>query len=263
MKNILSIFIFTIVPLFSLEYGVRAKHVGEVPVTHFTIFSERCSGSNFLNNLVLNNLVIDKQKVGHKHFPPWFELPQEMWHGNEECYTYEGLEHLLVLFIVRNPCDWAQSFHHHPWHAHPKIKHHSFDKFIHVKWKVNPKDKTIQLMAEHNPLVDMDPIKGKNFTNIFKLRTAKIRNMMLIEDRACHFYMINYETVRDYPEEVLQEIAELFELDKNPIYTPVDDYKGDPKQGTYRPAKYPPISKKKLKYIHSQLNQELEALIGY
>lgn len=263
MKNILSFFIFAIAPLFSLDYGVRAKHVGDVPVTHYTIFSERCSGSNYLNKLVLNNLAIEKHDVGHKHFPPWFELPQFMWHGDDKCYTYEGLEHVLVLFIVRNPYDWSQSFHRRPWHAHPTIKNLSYDHFIRKAWKLNPKDRVIKLMLEHNPFVDKDPMTFLDFPNIFKLRTAKIQNMMMIEDRVCHFYMINYETVRDHPEEVLQEIAELFNVKQKPIYTPIDDYKGDPKQGTYQPVNYPPISKKNLKYIKSQLNRNLEALIGY
>ena len=114
-----------------------------------------------------------------------------------------------------------------------------------------------------NDYLDINPENKLPFINVLELRTAKIKNMLLIKDRAPNVYYLNYEVLRDHPEEILNEIAIFFGLEKNAIFLQVDDFKGDPRQGKFLGSKYDPISKEDCKYINSQLSEELENFIGY
>lgn len=44
---ILSVFCLTSSLCCSFEYAICAKHEGEIPITKFFVYSERCAGSNF------------------------------------------------------------------------------------------------------------------------------------------------------------------------------------------------------------------------
>ncbi len=250
-------------PLYSLEYGMDAKHEGSIPITKFAIFSERCTGSNYVRNLVKDNIAITLSPFGHKHFPPWFSLPQSAWLGDPKLYTYDDTDDYLFIILFRDPYQWLQSFHNNPHHAKGSIRKLSFSNFVRTRWVLNQRDPVVIAQRAFNPLLDKNPDDGSLFPNVMKLRSAKIENMLKIKNKAKNVYILNYETVRDHPQEVLAEIANLFQLDLNSDFRGVEDYKGDPNQGLYRPSIYPSITGKNLQYINSQLDWALEDRIGY
>jgi hypothetical protein len=249
--------------LFSLQYGICAKSENSKQITKLFVISERCSGSNYINNLVLKNFEVQDERLGQKHFPPWYDLPEMMYRGNSQYYTFAGTEDFLFIIIFRNPYDWVRSIHQKPFHAHSSLVNVSFSKFIRTPWKLSSYDKTAQKQQRLNHLVDRNPLNGSHFDNVLKLRTAKIKNMLQILDRAPNVYYINYEIVRDHPQEVLQEIKSLFRIAAKPSYTPVTTYKGRENKGEYKPKVYKPLSQKDLNYINSQLDPSIEAQIGY
>lgn len=248
--------------LTSLEYGLFAKKEGSQPITKFSIHGERCSGTNYIQALITNNIDIKKEEFSHKHTGPWYDLPIEHWLGDPKHYTFEGTEDQLCIIIFRNPYDWARSFNKNPWMAAGKLFKLPFSKFIRSEWEVNLVDnKNVINLYALNHLVDRNPIDGSAFKNIFELRTDKIRNMLMIKDRAKNAYYINYEIARDYPQKVIEEIGAIFSLNIQPLFRPVNNYKGG--NTPYQEKIYEPISNEDLLYINSQLDGELENQIGY
>lgn len=245
----------------ALEYGIFAVCENSKPITKVWVIGERCSGTNYLTALLLRNFEVKENGLGHKHFPPWYVLPQEHYKGNQQYYTFEGTEDFLFVVIFRNPYDWVRSFHKKPWHADHSLTHASFKDFIRLPWKIKVGDWREEQQISWNERVDADPFTGNLFANVFGLRKAKIETMLQIADRAPNVYYINYEIVRDYPQEVLQEIATHFAVVAKPEYTPIDTYKG--KRSSYHPKNYDPFSEEDLAFINSQLDEILENRIGY
>lgn len=248
--------------LFSLEYGLFANNKKTANITKYFVIGERCSGTNYLNYLIDANTYLRQHRIGHKHFPPWYELGPEGYSGNSQYFYFNNCESTLFVIIFRNPYDWLRSFHRTPWHADPSFKKIPFSEFIRKEWIPSDTDSNVTGEFVKNPLCDLDPKTGLYFKNVIALRSAKIRAMLEIKNRAPNVYYVNYEKVRDYPEEVLNEIAELCNIALKKPFTPVLSYKGV-KGTTYKPKAYAPISSDDLYYINSQLNKSLEKKIGY
>jgi hypothetical protein len=248
----------------ALEYGLSAKHEGEKPITHLCIIGERCSGTNFAEELIAANLkLVSKPWFMHKHFPPWYELPIECYFGNPQHYTFENTDEYLFVIIFRNAYDWARSLQQKPHHAIKKLHNLPFSKFIRTQWSLDPSQGMVQKGKEMNPLIDLSPITKLPFNNVLELRTAKIRNMLMINDRASNVYIINYEIIRDYSQEVIQEIANHFDLSPAREFSPITTYLGYKHTGTFEQAPYASISIEDLFFINSQLSEEIENSIEY
>ncbi len=260
---ILSITPFT---CYGLSYGLSAKTENPGKLTDLQIFSERCSGSNYVEALLMYNFFPEREmyasKFGHKHFPPWLELPIEQYYGPPRNYTYEDSDQTLFIVVFRDPYDWIRSFYLKPWYAHKDLLNLRFSKFIREKWRLDYTATDIIREFAFNEFVDKYT-NGSYFENPMKLRAAKTENFLLIKNRVKNIYFLNYETIRDYPEEVIKEIGEIFGLKKISDFKNVQYYKDDPRQGKYNQKKYNQISQEDLNYINSQLDLELEVMLGY
>lgn len=252
-------------PIWGVEtkYAIKATRQNSERIKSFVIFSERCSGSNYLFKLVKSNFLIQAPIFCHKHFPPWYDLPQDKWLGDPVHYTFEGTEDTLFFILYRNPYDWLRSLHEQPFESSDSLRGIDFSTFIRTTWTLNPDLPIVAKEMERNPLVDLNPATGKPFKNVMQLRTAKAKNMYKIRKRAKNTYYINYETVRDHPKEVLAELREIYELIPTRVYHPVDDYKGYKEMGKYEPKKYCNISQFDLFHINSYLDESFENKIGY
>ena len=251
------------IQLISLEYGLLAQRIGSVPITKLAIYSERCSGSNYIQSLVLQNFDISLEPFCSKHFPPWFELPPSHYLGNPKNYTFENTDDYLFIVIFRNPYDWVRSFYDTPHYSSREIKKMGFSEFIRAPWALDLNHEVVKRQTAFNPLMDRNPTDGSLFKNVLKLREAKIHTMLMIKDRVKNIYYINYETARDSPKEVLKEIEKIFEITSNLTYQPVVYYKGKEDSGVYQKKEYVSISRRDLKYINKHLNKNLEKMIGY
>ena len=87
--------------------------------------------------------------------------------------------------------------------------------------------------------------------------------MLEVGNRAVNVYLLNYEVIRDHPEEVLSEIASLFDLKKQETFVPLTYYKGSRENGIYHKKRYERIPPLDLSYINSCLDKDLEKSIGY
>ncbi|MBW3020332.1 hypothetical protein KY334_03470 [Candidatus Woesearchaeota archaeon] len=225
------------------------------------IFGERNSGTNYLKSLIkLNFENIDiTTEFGWKHWFPFSE-------GDPHYKGKKDSECCLFIVIYRNPFDWLRSFHQNPWHSHFSLKGIKFSKFIRKEWFCMWNDEAN--IGNNNPkynsemLFERDPETNKRFKNVLKLRSSKIKYFQKLKEQVKNICYIRYEDLKDNPD-ILKDIALKFHIKlKNNSIINEDTYKGF-KEEKYIPKKYPPFSKKDLKFIHENLNWDLENLIGY
>ncbi|MCE5317029.1 MAG: hypothetical protein LLG04_06655 [Parachlamydia sp.] len=250
MRIILLLFTLSLFPshLPSLEYGFFSKRQGNPP-KRLAILAERCSGSNYVEGLILSNFEnLDPDYTIHKHFPPW------IWKARKTDST-------LFVVIFRNPYDWLRSLHRIPHHADRSLWNIPFSQFIRSQWVLTVHDPITMKLG--NPLVDRNPHTGQPFKNVMKLRTEKIKTMLRIRKSVKNIYCVQYETARDYPKEVLQEIQKLYSLKATPIYHPVVHYQANAQSRIYEPRKYAAISGEDLAHINAHLDKRIERKIGY
>ena len=72
---------------------------------NYTIYGERCSGTNYLKNIIDTNFDIEfTQKFGFKHFFGFSDLT--------------NTDDILFIGIVRNPYDYLNSLYFDQHHLH-------------------------------------------------------------------------------------------------------------------------------------------------
>ncbi len=245
-----------------VTYGLGAKKEGEEPITQVQFLGERCSGTNYLQALIVRNFNFDPPYFGFssKHFPVWLEGKwfQGTEQGQEGSRFYRKNDHCLVIVIFRNPYDWLHSFCEKPYHtseAFKKSVKKDFSRFIRATWDAEP----------DRQYIECNPEDGSAFKNVMRLRTARIQNMLAIGEIVKNVYYVQYEKLRDYPEEVIAEIASIFSLTPADPFVPVtEQYKARHViSDTFIPKEYPEISKEDLRHINKNLDPELEKSIGY
>lgn len=214
-------------------------------ITHFTIFGERCSGTNFLESAILENFKLDvTYKFGLKH-----------WYGsnNFNLQDYDS-DNVLFLGIIREPISWIDSFYKKKHHV-PNENRNNIYAFLNNEWYSTYEDK--EIMEDRN-------YKTKNrYKNIFELR--KMKNNYLIQimkTKVKHYLLIRYEDLSNFYETILTFIEQKFNLKrKNKIFKKIKSYKGY-NQFEYK-QKNIELNKRIIEYIKNNLNQEQENELGY
>lgn len=157
-------------------------------ITHFTIFGERCSGTTYIENLMLLNFnVTVTWKYGAKHF---------FGHSNE---LLKDSDNTLFICIVRDPIDWLNSFyrtlHHLPLKYMEMDENSKIDTFLNNEiWSFDDnkknRDTSKEIMADRNIYT------GERYKNIFEMRHTKIK--FLLEDlptKVKNYIFIRHEDI--------------------------------------------------------------------
>jgi hypothetical protein len=301
LQNAIAIFLFSVGTLFSHSIAIDQKRDSLIPIRRLQVFSERCSGSNYVAAFLVqhfdfdNCLDVPERKLpsylqdseerfefysfqneqhrlvyklllspyGHKHFPPWFNLPSERFFGPHHYYDFENSDDCLFVVVFRNAYDWIRSFYRTPWDAAPDVQSRSFAEFIRLPWEIEAISSTMLAQLRYNPWIDRNPQDGSLFETVLDLRKSKIENMLLIKEKVGNIYYVNYESVLENPREFIREIQNLFGLKQRRPFSPIDSYKGDTCKGAYSPKSYPPLSESDLEYINQKLDFALENRMGY
>jgi hypothetical protein len=181
---------------------------------YFTIYGERCSGTNFLMSAILTNFEIEytmqytwKHFFGHYNFDNFKDTEED----NET----------LFIGIIREPVSWIDSFykkmHHIPDENKKTITTFLFNEFYSIY------DDTKSEIIE-----DRNLITKNRYKNIFELR--KIKNNYLINDmpkKVKNYLLIRYEDIRDKYDIVLEYFHIKFNLKKKyNKYIKIYNYKG-------------------------------------
>ena len=215
-------------------------------IKFFTIYGERCSGTNFLLHALEDNFELEFScTYAWKHFFGHYQFNNL----NEENET-------LFIGIIRNPIDWIDSFYNKMHHVPPENKI-SINAFLFNEFYSIYENSSKEIMEDRN-IITQDRYK-----NIFQLRY--IKNNYLINEMpklVKNYLLIRYEDLRDNYEVVLEFICKKFNLKrKNNIFKKIDTYKGHNKILYYK--KPLELNKKTIKLIKENLDKTQENNLGY
>jgi hypothetical protein len=210
-------------------------------VTKFTIYGERCSGTNYLEQLIIANLEISVTwQYGYKHFFGFSDL--------------KNSDDTLFFGIVRSPVAWLDSFIKNPYHIpqqNKNIKSFLLDKF----YSVNDKNEVIK--------EDLNYTNKQVYKNIYELRFVKNDFLLNIMPKLVKNYVfINYEYIKAEPFDFLEAIRIQFNLKKrNNNYVNISYYKMQKdKKYIERPITLTPAI---IFHINRNLNAEQERRLNY
>ena len=216
-------------------------------IQYFTIYGERCSGTNFLMHAIQDNFNIKfTAEYAWKHF---------FGHYDFNNFSEEDNNKTLFIGIIRGPVEWINSFykkmHHIPIENKLNINTFMFNQFYSVY------DDNKEIMEDRNF------ITKERYKNIFELR--KIKNHYLINDmkmKVKNYILIRYEDLRDNYNNILDFIQTKFNLEKKAEnYIPIDSYKGN----NIRPYLRKPITLRlrNIDKIKNNVDKEQENSLGY
>lgn len=216
-------------------------------IKYFTIYGERCSGTNFLMHSLEDNFDIKfTAEYAWKHFFGHYDFDTLSEGSNNET---------LFIGIIRNPIDWINSFsknmHHIPVENKLNIRTFIFNTFYSV-------------YSDNREIIeDRNFINKKRYNNIFELR--KIKNNFLINDmknKVKNYILIRYEDLRDRYDTVLDFLHQKFNLvKKNNNYVKIDTYKGNNNDPFF--IKPITLSKRIIEKIKENVDKEQENSLGY
>jgi hypothetical protein len=229
------------------------------------IYGERCSGTNFLENVILENFNVEISfEQGSKHFFCFNK------------YDKRNFDDTLYIGIVRNPIYWINSFskelHHIPDINKTSLQNFLFNEFYSIETTVaTPKIQTI--LFKNTPriinkssiiLEDLNYITNKVYKNIFELR--KLKNDYLINimpNNVKNYILINYENLLNNYEGTLAIIKNTFNLQQK--YTTFKKIKQYKKSNTYNFVQQRQItlSSFEIDNIWQNLDISQESFLGY
>jgi hypothetical protein len=217
-------------------------------ITNFTIFGERCSGTNFLENVIKENFNLDLTfKYAWKHFFCNSDLSNS--------------DETLFIGIIRNPVYWINSLykdrHHIPLENLTDINAFLFNTCYSVHKAYDPKPRI--------ETKDFNYITKKPYKNIFQMR--KFKNYYLttiMPAKVKNFILINYETLTKHYEYTLTTIKSSFNLtfkNLNKIIK-INKYKQDDKRKFISQKKIS-LDNATLVTIWKNLDMKQENELGY
>jgi hypothetical protein len=192
-------------------------------IKKYTIYGERCSGTNYLQQLIdLNFEVSLTWDYGWKHFFGFNDLSNS--------------DDTLFICIIRNPYDWINSLYRKPYHLSIELKT-NIESFLNneiISLHDNSKNEIIEDKNIYNP--------NNRYKNIFELRHTKLK--FLIEDlpkKIKNYILIKHEDLLDNFQKTIYKIKDKGLKIKNNIKFPLN-------------IKYDSKNKKKLFIKNGQKN---------
>lgn len=142
-----------------------------------TILGERCSGTNYLEQLLITNFDIEiTWSRGFKHFFGY-------------C-NYINSDDILFIGIIRNLTDWINSLYRNPYHLPPTLIE-NVDTFLNNEFYSISTDGSEIMYDRHINT-------NKRYSNIFELRHVK--NKFLVENMpnlVKNYLLITYDNLID------------------------------------------------------------------
>ena len=209
-------------------------------ITKFTIYGERCSGTNYLEKLIENNFDTKVTwEYGWKHFFGFDNL--------------KNSDNTLFIGITKNPYDWFNSLYrdqHHLPQAFKNIHCYLNNEFYSVD------EKGIELMN------DRSMYTKQRYKNIFDMRDSKLK--FLIKDMPSlvkNYILITHEELLYDFKNTMNRIRQKGLPIKKNIHFPLN-YLTDVKtqQHFIKDSKTNHISKEQIK---GKINMNWEKKLGY
>ena len=143
-------------------------------IRKYTIYGERCSGTNYLEELMTLNFDIPLTwEYGHKHFFGFQDL--------------NNSDDTLFIGIVREPYDWINSLYREQHHLPKNFK--NMDDFLNCEFYSLDDDTGIELIKDRNMCKP-----DKRYENIFEMRNTKLSFLLdYMPSHVENYILIRYE----------------------------------------------------------------------
>ena len=149
-------------------------------ITHYKIYGERCSGTNYLNKLIEQNFFLKELKDKKE-----YNVCRHFFNKN---INFNKSDHVIFICIVRDLKDWLNSLYKHKHNI--KNKEIFNDKITFLNNKLDTEYHDI-----HNKLVkDINVDTNKLYSNVFELNHEKntfLKN--ILPTKVKHHIIIQYE----------------------------------------------------------------------
>lgn len=179
-------------------------------IKNFTIYGERCSGTNFLE------AIFTGQSYFHKNKKPAFDLPLTWDFGHKHFFGFNDEDIInngddtLFIGIVRNPYDWITSLFrtkHHIPQVNFTPKNFLFGEWYSIEHNIESDNFLEEYMKDRNPLT------GARYADIFQLRKNKLEYLYSkMPNLAKNYMLIRYEDLCDNSEKIINAISDRFNL---------------------------------------------------
>ena len=165
------------------------------PINNFTIYGERHSGTNLLENLVKESLGLTVTwEFGWKHFFGFVQYQQIV-----------DAKETLFFAITRNPYDWIMAMSKQPYHL-PTENKKSIKNLLSNEW-VSIDDYRKEIKEDRHYLI------GRKYKNIFEMRKNKLQYMINYMPRLCNNLCVTtYEHITDNASSSTQILSKYFGL---------------------------------------------------
>ena len=183
------------------------------PLKKYTIYGERCSGTNYLENIIDINFDVNiTWEYGWKHF---FGFQDD---------KLKNLDDTLFICIVRNLPDWINSFYREMHHLPLRYKKNmsaeeKIDEFLNKEfWSFD--DNNGKCDTKKELMIDRNIYTGERYKNIFELRHTKIKWMLEdLPNKVQNYIFIRYEDlINDFDKTLLKIKDKGLEVKKNINY---------------------------------------------
>lgn len=224
-------------------------------IKRFTVFGQRCSGTNALIKLIEANFPTLPfcEETGFKHWlvPEDRDIPSD----------------LLVIVIAREVEPWLRSLHRNPWHVVPGMRSLAFSQFIRSEWLTVWDEDFWGIDASHprfgQPISEeLCPQTKRPFANAIAMRGGKLQNWLALEKRSSGFMTVSFpDLINDAPG-ILYRVAALSGHSVTNIFTPIDSYKGQGNRA-FVPKPSAPVSGDDREHIEAHLDYDAETSFGF
>lgn len=198
----------------------------------FTIFGDKCSGTNFLEEAMLANFSLHTTAdFGHKHYFP-YAIPKN-----------DRADRTLFLGIVRDPYKWLFSYYSNPFEI--------------------PRENRLLSRFLFAPYTSKLWNHTERYASIFEARVIKTRFLLqTMPSLVKHYYFVKYEDLRDNYNTILTAIETKFHLRRRfPMFQPIRYYKKN-KNVTFQ-INTKTFDAGTLQAIAKRLDKQLEMSLGY
>jgi hypothetical protein len=205
-------------------------------IKKFVIYGERCSGTNFLENVIKTNFGLELSNAESTNAESTNAESTNAESTNAESNREYSFKHffgfdkfnkpnddILFIGIIRNPIYWLNSFSielHQIPEENRTLENFLFNKF----YSIDRENKII--------MDDVNYITKDFYNNIFELR--KLKNFYLInimKHKVKNYILINYESLLFNYDYTLDFIKNKFNLSKKfPEYVEIKKYKDSNKR---------------------------------
>jgi len=168
-------------------------------INNIQIYGERCSGTNYLENLIKKNFDITiTSKYGWKHFFGFNELNDN--------------ENTLFICIVRNPVDWFNSLYRERHHL--PINFSNLNNFLNSE-VISTRDNGTIIYEDKNLMN-----KNKYYKNLFELRHIKLKYLIdILPNLVKNYILIKYEDLINNYEKTMEKIKSFnLKLNENIVF---------------------------------------------